>query len=145
MALKDRLETIKSQDEDKYNYVVANILLAKQLLKNGGVYKPNRGETPQGGLGGVGIENWILQNGGSFYDAAVSFVKNSENKSFDEFKDTYYIWDFGDNHMAESRGKYPNDNFISSNMSEAGYNKMKNVLKDYLKQYHKEDISSVKK
>ena len=145
MALKDRLETIKSQDEDKYNYVVANILLAKQLLKNGGVYKPNRGETPQGGLGGVGIENWILQNGGSFYDAAVSFVKNSENKSFDEFKDTYYIWDFGDNHMAESRGKYPNDNFISSNMSEGGYNKMKNILKDYLKQYDKEDISSIKK
>lgn len=140
MALKDRLETIKSQDEAKYNYVVANVLLAKQVLKKGEVYKPNRGEIPQGGLGGVGIENWILQNGGSFYDAALEFLKASENKSFDEFKDTYYIWDFGDNHMAESRGKYPNDNFVSSNMSAEGYNKMKNVLMNYLKQYHKEDL-----
>ena len=104
MALQDRLETIKKMKSEKYKYVVANILLAKQVLKKAEVYKPNRGEIPQGGLGGVGIENWILQNGGSFIDAAKSFVETSEGKSFSEFQSIYQIWDFGDNHLAERRG-----------------------------------------
>lgn len=68
MALQDRLATNQRNDPEKYKYVVANILLAKQVLKKAEAYKPNRGEIPQGGLGGVGIENWILQNGGSFND-----------------------------------------------------------------------------
>ena len=59
MALQDRLTTIKQQDPEKYNYVVANILYAKQILKDAGVYKPNRGEMPQVGLGGVG--GYILE------------------------------------------------------------------------------------
>lgn len=57
MALQDRLNTIYNLDPEKYKYVIANILLAKQVLKNAQAYKPDRGETPQGGLGGVGIEN----------------------------------------------------------------------------------------
>lgn len=132
MALQDRLATIKKNHPDKYNYVVANILLAKKVLKECEAYKPNRGEIPQGGLGGVGIENWILQNGGSFYDAARDFVSVAEGKSFEEFKKTYEIWDFGDNHLAERNGRYPHDNFVSNNMSEEGYKKMVNGLKTYL-------------
>lgn len=132
VALKDRLDTIKKADPEKYKYVVANILLAKQTLKNAEVYKPNRGETPQGGLGGVGIENWILQNGGSFIDAANSFIEAADGKSFSEFQSSYHIWDFGDNHLAERRGQYPHDNFVTSNMSEEGYNKMVNALKEYV-------------
>ena len=133
MALQDRLETIKKNDSEKYDYVVANILLAKKVLKEAGVYKPNRGEVPQGGLGGVGIENWILQNGGSFIDAARSFVSAAEGRSFEEFKKVYQIWDFGENHLAERRGLYAHDNFVENNMSEAGYNAMVQALKDYLK------------
>ena len=133
MALQDRLATIQRNDPEKYKYVVANILLAKQVLKKAEVYKPNRGELPQGGLGGVGIENWILQNGGSFIDAAKSFVKAVDGKSFSEFQSTYQIWDFGDNHLAERRGLYLHDNFVSNNMSEAGYQKMVQTLKEYLK------------
>ena len=45
---------------------------------------------------------------------------------------TYYIWDFGENHMAERRGQYLYDNFVSNNMSESGYIKMVQVLKEYL-------------
>lgn len=133
MALQDRLATIQRNDPEKYKYVVANILLAKQVLKKAEAYKPNRGEIPQGGLGGVGIENWILQNGGSFIDAAKSFVEAAEGKSFSEFQSTYQIWDFGDNHLAERRGLYSHDNFVSNNMSEAGYQKMVQALKEHLK------------
>ena len=133
MALQDRLSTIQSNDSEKYKYVVSNILLAKQVLKKAEAYKPNRGDVPQGGLGGVGIENWILQNGGSFIDAAKSFVEASEGKSFEEFKTIYQIWDFGDNHLAERRGQYSHDNFVVNNMSESGYQKMLQALKDYLK------------
>ena len=132
MALQDRLAAIKRADPEKYKYVVANILLAKQILKQAEVYKPNRGEIPQGGLGGVGIENWILQNGGSFIDAAKSFVEAANGKNFKEFQLNYQIWDFGDNHLAERRGQYSNDNFVANNMSEAGYQKMVQALKEYL-------------
>ena len=133
MALQDRLATIKKNDPEKYKYVIANILLAKQVLKKAEAYKPNRGEIPQGGLGGVGIENWILQNGGSFIDAAKSFIEKADGKDFFEFKENYQIWDFGDNHLAEIRGQYRHDNFVANNMSEAGYKKMVKALKKYLK------------
>ena len=132
MALVDRLETIKRNDPEKYPYVVANILLAKQVLKQAGAYKPNRGEVPQGGLGGVGIENWILENGGSFIDAAKNFITAAEGKSFAEFKSNYEIWDFGDNHLAERKGYYPHDNFVANNMSQEGYQKMTEALKEYV-------------
>lgn len=137
MALSDRLSTIQKQNPEKYKYVVANILQAKHTLKQAGVYKPNRGEFPQGGLGGVGIENWILQNGGSFIDAAKSFIEAAEGKSFEEFRNSYYIWDFGENHLAERRGLYSHDNFVTNNMSELGYQKMVQVLKEYMKNYSK--------
>lgn len=133
MALQDKLATIKKSNPEKYKYVIANIILAKQILKQAEAYKPNRGEVPQGGLGGVGVENWILQNGGSFIDAAKSFVEASNGKSFEEFQSTYQIWDFGDNHLAEKRGQYCHDNFVSNNMSEIGYMKMTQALKEYLK------------
>ena len=131
MALEDRLATIKQLDKEKYQYVVANILLAKQVLKEANVYKPSRSDVNQGGLGGVGIENWILQNGGSFIDAAESFLAASEDKSFEEFKQNYQIWDFGENHMASSRNSYPHDNFVE-NMNSDGYEKMTSTLKKYI-------------
>ena len=140
MALKDRLDTIKRIDPEKYKYVVANILLAKKVLKEANVYKPNRGENPQGGLGGVGIENWILQNGGSFIDAAKSFIEASDGLNFSQFQSSYQIWDFGDNHLAERRGLYSHDNFITNNMSEDGYQKMVTALKNYVKSIEKSQI-----
>lgn len=145
MALQDRMETIRKNDPEKYKLVVANILLAKEVLKDAGVYKPNRGEVPQGGLGGVGVENWILQNGGSFIDAARSFVEASKGKTFEEFKSSYYIWDFGDNHLAERRNAYAHDNFVSNNMSEEGYHRMVEALSSYLKSKDKQAVSESSK
>ena len=67
-ALADRLDNIKNQSETKYRQVLANIIYAKQFLKAAGAYKPRRSPEAKGigGLGGVGIENWVLQHGGSF-------------------------------------------------------------------------------
>lgn len=135
MALEDRLETIKKIDKEKYNYVVANILLAKQVLKEANVYKKTSSDPSQGGLGGVGIENWILQNGGSFVDAMDSFLDAAKDKDFNQFKDSYQIWDFGENHMAAREGIFPHDNFVD-NMSDVGYRKMKETLIEY-KNSHK--------
>ncbi len=131
LAIQDCLGTIKKQEERKYKQVLGNIVLAKQILKQANVYKPSRKDSTQGGLGGVGIENWILQNGGSFIEAAKSFIRVAEGKNFDEFKKEYFLWDFGSNFLAESRGLYPHDNFVD-HMNEVGYKKMKEVLENYL-------------
>ena len=135
MALQDRLDTIKKNDPLKYRMVVGNILLAKQVLKEAGVYKPDRGLNPEGGLGGVGVENWILQNGGSFIDAARSYVEASKGKTFEEFKSSYFVWDFGSNHLAERRNSYAHGNFVSDNMSEDGHHRMVDALTQYLNKY----------
>lgn len=131
-SIKDRLDTIKKQDPTKYELVIGNILLAKKFLKESGVYKPKHSRlNPEGGLGGVGIENWILQNGGSFIDACNDFINGSKNKSFDEFSKTYQIWDFGENYLSGNNNRYSHDNFVN-NISEEGYNKLKEVLTSYV-------------
>lgn len=139
-CLRDRLETIRRQDPEKYEMVVANIVYAKAVLKAAECYKPDKNKTKQGGLGGVGVENWILQHGGSFYEAAKSFVEASEGKSFEEFRESYAVWDFGENHFAaektESGGKkFPFDNFVYNNMNPNGYAKMRRALKTFVDQY----------
>lgn len=145
MALSDRLKSIKEQSPEKYPLVVANILLAKRVLKEAGVYKPNRGEVPQGGLGGVGIENWVLQNGGSFEQAAMEFLNASNDKTFEDFKKDYAVWDFGENHLASKNGYYPHDNFVERNMSQDGYLKMKQVLTEYCKNIEYQQTESIQR
>lgn len=134
-CIKDRLDTIRNISEDKYRKVLANIIIAKQVLKMGGVYKSKNSATPQGGLGGVGIENWILQHGGSFIDAARSFIDIAEGKSFDDFKMVYSVWDFGENHTAERKNHYLHDNYVYDNMDASGFLRMVSILKEYLQQY----------
>lgn len=145
MCLQDRLQTIYRTDKEKYKYVVANILLAKKVLKEANAYKPYRSDMSQGGMGGVGIENWVLQHGGSFYDAATTFIQASEGKTFEEFKKDYKVWDFGENHLASKKGNYPHDNFIFANMSEDGFKKMKAALKKYLQTYQRIETTQKKR
>ncbi len=144
VALEDRLKTIKEINPQGYDYVIANILLAKKVLKDNGVYKPRYSPECQnglGGLGGVGIENWILQNNGSFFEALNSFLQVAQESDFETFQKKYFVWDFGENHYAlkdndeSSRYHYPHDNFISRNLNEAGYNQMKKVLLSCQDQY----------
>jgi hypothetical protein len=147
-CLSDRLQTIKKLYPDKYEMVVANIIKAKDLLKHADppVYKNKRSDPSQGGLGGIGIENWILQNGGSLYDAALDFVNHAIDKetnkvkSFDDFKKSYEIWDFGENHFTARKKVIDNmvenvslfDNFVSCNLNEKGYYNMIKTLSLYL-------------
>ena len=160
MSLTDRLETIRRQDPEQHLVVLSNIVLAKTLLKKGECYKPHHAsENAQGGLGGVGTENWILQNGGSLEDAATEFliaagimrieekedgtkevvIDENTQKQYDDFKTTYSIWDFGQNQLSEKRSReFPYDNFIWNNMNQKGYMKMAKTMQTYLLELHPE-------
>ena len=141
MALTERLNAIKEQHPDSYDKVRANIIMAKSLLKQAGVYKSSKSDPKQGGLGGVGIENWILQNNGSLEQAIDEFLEAAQNENgelfpFEEFKKKYHIWDFGANHDPYIPG-YPYDDFVEFNMTEKGYEKMCNVLIKYKNELNK--------
>ena len=130
-ALADRLSNIKNQSETKYQQVLANIIYAKQFLKAAGAYKPRRSPEAEGvgGLGGVGIENWVLQHGGSFKQAARDFLAVADScSSFEDFCAHYPVWDYGENHKG-IRSK-PHDNFVADNMNPEGYERMKEVLRE---------------
>ena len=117
MAVRDRLNSIMQSFPEEYDYVRANIIMAKNILKQIGVYKKrgSDGATEHGGFGGIGVENWILQNGGSFATAIDTFLEatkneNGEELSYYEFINRYPIYDFGYNHR---EGKLLHDRFSS--------------------------------
>ncbi|MCR5146867.1 MAG: hypothetical protein K6B70_05950 [Clostridia bacterium] len=123
MCVKDRLENIKKTDPEGYKYTIANIVLAKRFLKEKEIYKKTKSEgaTEYGGFGGVGVENWILQNGGSLKKAMETFMEASEkSEDFYEFREKYPIFDFGQNHMGNN---YQHDSFIRG-ITPSGYEKM---------------------
>lgn len=140
-CIKDRLDTIKTLYPEQYDLVVANIIYAKKFFKAAGCYKPKHvSENPQGGLGGIGTENWILQHGGSFYDAAVDFISVADvYPTLKYFQQNYRIQDFGKNHLAEKRGLYPYDNFCM-NLNDTGFEKMKSALKKYVSEANKTNV-----
>ena len=127
-------------NEEERTQVVKNIIAAKKMFKKYECYKPKHAggkdesgkPLAQGGLGGVGVENWILQNGGSLSAAARSFLvatgvygnPSATPKPFEQFIKDYQIWDLGSNHKAEERNSYPHDNFIMNNLSADGYQKI---------------------
>jgi hypothetical protein len=141
MSLNDRYESIKKQYPNYYPLVLANVVKAKQILKEEKIYK-----TIEGGIGGIGVENWILQNGGSFKKAAQDFVNHAYDKEgnlidFEKFKSIYQIFDFGSNHEPKEKTKgvyYPFDNYIADNMTKETYKKMSKILKEYLKNIENE-------
>ena len=130
MALADRLDNIKQQSEAKYRQVLANIIYAKQFLKAAGVYKQWRNPEAKGvgGLSGVGVENWILQHGGSFKQAAIDFLAVADSyPKFEDFCVHYPVWDYGENHKGTMNK--PHGNFVADSMNRAGYNRMKQALR----------------
>ena len=145
VALSEKLNAIKEQDPSRYEEVLANIVTAKELLKEAHAYKSMKSGTGEGGLGGIGIENWILQHGGSLHDAAVDFLEVADTcKDFSEFKDKYFVFDLGENHYSDKTGSYPHENFVYElgkygdllKMSEEGYERMKDALRKYLENEH---------
>ena len=145
-CLSDLLRTIEKESPEQFPLVKANIVYAKKILKAGKAYKSRRSSEAEGGLGGIGVEYWILQNGGSFINAVNSFlaqaVKDGNIIPYEEFKDKYQIWDFGKNHEpreikigSSEKIVFPYDEFVSCNMSEKGYLKMTNILLEFKKKY----------
>ena len=151
-CLSDLLRTIEKEHPEQFPLVKANIVYAKKILKAGKAYKSRRSSEAEGGLGGIGVEYWILQNGGSFINAVNSFlaqaVKDGNIIPYEEFKDKYQIWDFGKNHepkeikigSSERLGSsekivFPYDEFVSCNMSKEGYLKMTKTLLEFKKKY----------
>lgn len=137
VSLSSKLDAIKEQYPEKYVDVLSNIVFAKEFFKNDTVnaYKSLKSDSTQGGLGGIGIENWILQNGGSFVDAAKDFVETADKaKSFEEFKRMYQVYDFGSNHYSDKKGIYAHDNFVGdeNKMGKEGYERIHQALKEYL-------------
>lgn len=105
MSIKDRLNSIREANPEEYNYVRTNIIMAKNILKKMGIYKKinSDGATEYGGFGGIGVENWILQNGGSFEHAIDTYLEATKDEqgndlSYQEFIENYPIYDFGNNH-----------------------------------------------
>lgn len=149
MCNEDKLTTIAKLYPDKIDIVRANIIYAKKYLKENKVYKK---KDMEGGLGGIGVENWILQNGGSFYDAARTFVEASydnEGKpvSYNNFCRKYEIWNFGQDHYVERENEKNGThqllytNFTKENLTEEGYHKMVEALTNYLSNTKKEKLT----
>ena len=55
MSVKDRLNSIKKDNPEQYKYVIANIVMEKNILNQMGVYKKvgSDGATEHGGFGGL--------------------------------------------------------------------------------------------
>ncbi|PIR99127.1 hypothetical protein COT87_01165, partial [Candidatus Collierbacteria bacterium CG10_big_fil_rev_8_21_14_0_10_44_9] len=123
-AVSDRLNSLSSIDKQQ---AIANILLAKKLLKDGHAYKAYE----DGGFGGIGVENWILSNNGNIRQAFESFWqashdKNGDTLTFSEFQKNYPIYDPGTN----LRNQYF-DNYVLK-LTDNGYQNMLNVISQYL-------------
>lgn len=155
-SLVQRLDKMKSISEEKYEKVLGNIIYAKTVLKLNNAYKPSRSDKNQGGLGGVGVENWIIQHGGSFIDAATSFISVAQKyiekynvdltsdtfdnndinspayKAFIDFQKEYTVFDFGKSIEAVSKGNFPYDNFVMRNMRTNGFINMYKCLVNQL-------------
>lgn len=132
-VIDEQLASIRETSFENYQKVLANILMAKRVLADAGAYHGKKTvDHPQGGLGGIGIEAWILQHNGSFYEAAVDFLDVYQKyPDFDEFIKHYAIWDFGQNILNLHRGSYIRSNYLD-NMDSCGFNKMVAALEAFV-------------
>ena len=128
-ALSEKLDSIRStKGEDVHIEVLANIVLAKKVLKEGHAYK--KGDYAEGGMGGVGVESWILQHDGNILKAFQSFWDTAHNEgkqlSYEEFAEKYKVFDAGVNIKSNKH-----DNFIRI-LKPKGYEAMLGVIGGYL-------------
>lgn len=126
-AVKDKLDHIKNTSgRDAYDTVLANIVLTKEVLKKGSAYKKQE----HGGLGGIGVENWILAHGGNMLNAFKAFRDSAydgeKRRTLTEFKQQYKIIDPGINVKF-----LKHDNFVEL-LTETGYSSMLRVINSYL-------------
>ena len=96
-SIAQKLESIRATHGDgAYLDALANIVLTKKILKAGHAYK----KLEDGGMGGIGVENWILLHNGNMLDAFQSFWQASHDGQggvlpYEEFAKRYKIFDAG--------------------------------------------------
>jgi len=135
-AVQEKLDWIKDNiGESAALEVVANIVLTKNILKENKAYK----KEGEGGMGGIGVENWILDNNGNMLNAFESFIDSAYDEqgrllSLQKFKEAYKIIDPGMNVQ-----KFQHDNFVE-NLKENGYKATAGAIKNYLGQESKVKI-----
>lgn len=130
-AIEQKLDAIRlTYGEDTYQEVIANILLAKKILKENHAYK--KGDNQDGGFGGIGTENWILSNSGSIKKAFETFWQaahdNGRELTLDEFRKRYFILDPGENLRETGRS---HDNFVFA-LQDKGYKAMLKAIGKYI-------------
>ena len=126
-AIRDKLSWVRENlGTETERQVVANILAAKKILKEGNAYKKQE----NGGFGGIGTENWILAHGGSISEAFRSFrdaaTEEGRTISLEDFKEKYHVFDAGINVKTSRR-----DDFIRK-LKEEGYRAMLATIKKNL-------------
>ncbi|KKR98024.1 MAG: hypothetical protein UU48_C0006G0064 [Candidatus Uhrbacteria bacterium GW2011_GWF2_41_16] len=127
-ALRDKLHMIeKTYGEQARDQVLANIVFTKQILKQGNAYKKQE----HGGMGGVGVEHWILANGGNMETAFRRFLEAAyEEKKripYEKFREKYHVMDAGINVKF-----MVHDDFIRV-LKPSGYAAMLDVIEKYFK------------
>ena len=132
MCLQDRLLNIYKKYPDKFGLVKANIIFAKEFFK-----KIKRYKGYEKGFGGVGVENFVLQNGGSFLDAVKSFLEVAKlSQNLTEFKRKYHIYDYGKNHFSYEENNYkkvsfPYDDYVN-NLDDKSYTEIVTAFEKFL-------------
>ncbi len=135
-AVRDRLNWIKEhRGQDAHDTVVANIVLTKKVFKEAKAYKKGpevAGKAGQGGLGGIGVENFVLANGGDMVVAFESFRDASKKSdgsrnTLEDFRKNFSIPDAGINAMFGEG----HDDFAFP-ITESGYEKMADAIDAYL-------------
>ena len=125
-AVTDKINLVRdTKGEDAFLELRSNIVLTKKILSEAGCYKKL-----DNGLGGIGVENWILQHGGNLREALTSFKKaayNEEGKRLPlaDFRDIYPIYDPGINIKFNNH-----DNFMYK-LKDETYLAMLEVAKKY--------------
>jgi hypothetical protein len=130
-AVSMKLQDIRNeQGEDAYNETIANIVLTKQVLKESQAYKTLSKSGGDGGIGGIGVENWILANGGNMIAAFRSFWSaahvNGQRLSLDEFRSHYKVFNAGVNLKLLRSDNYMN------NLTQEGYENMLKAIEPFV-------------
>ncbi len=133
-AVTQKYNSIRNKSGEKaWLDTLTNVRFAKRELKRAECYKKGMagvGEQ-QGGLGGIGVENWILKYGGNAIKAFRDFHDHAYREGtlvpFAEFKQTYHVFSAGEN----VRGGVRAEDFVA-HMDETGYRKMAELSRKFV-------------
>ncbi|HHX58912.1 MAG TPA: hypothetical protein GX706_04070 [Candidatus Moranbacteria bacterium] len=127
-AISEKLNWIGNNfGEGARDSVVANIIFVKKFLKGIGAYK----KAKENGIGGVGVENWILANKGNALEAFRTFLEaavdeNGNKVSLGDFQKKYKLIDPGLNLRDMQHDSY------FDRIGQESYDKMVEGIQDYL-------------